>query len=98
MLQGVYKGIAGSDILKRTQKGCEDEPTVGGPAAVNGISSEILYLLDPAQGLFMPEGNTSHRVNGERFEETRSRWPIRTTHCLLAEQPSIRQPVRPCRS
>ena len=82
MLQGVYKGIAGSDILKRTPKGCEDELTVGGPAVMNGSSSEILYLLDSAQGLFMPEGNTSCRVNGERFEETRSRRPIRTTHCV----------------
>jgi hypothetical protein len=80
VLQDVYKGSAGSDILKRTQKGCEDELTVGGPAAMNGCSSEILYLLDPAQGLFMPEGNTSFRVTGERYEETRSRRPIRTTH------------------
>ena len=32
---------------------------MGGPAAMNGCSSEILYLLDPAQGLCMPEGNTS---------------------------------------
>ncbi len=62
MLQDVYNGIAGSDILKRTQKGCEDELTVGGPAAMNGCSSEILYLLDPAHGLCMPEGNTLHRV------------------------------------
>ena len=42
MLHDVYNGIAGSDILKRTQKGCEDELPVGGPAAMNGSSSEIL--------------------------------------------------------
>ena len=29
-------------ILKRTQKGSEGELTVGGPAAVNGMSPEIL--------------------------------------------------------
>jgi hypothetical protein len=44
---------------------------------VNGKSSEILYLLDPAQGLCIPQGNTSRRVNGELREETRSRRPIR---------------------
>ena len=44
------------------------------------MSSEILYLLDSAQGLFTPEGNTSGRVIGELPEETRSRRPIRATH------------------
>jgi hypothetical protein len=29
------------------------------------LSSEILFLLDPAQGLFMPEGNTNLRDHGE---------------------------------
>lgn len=67
-------------MLKRTQKGREDELTVGGPAAMNGCSSEILYLLDPAQGLFTPQGNIVGRVNGERLAETRSRRPIRTIH------------------
>ena len=47
---------------------------------MNGISSEILYLLDSAQGLFMPQGNTSGRAIGELPEETRSRRPIRSTH------------------
>jgi len=46
---------------------------------VNGISSEILYLLDSAQGLFMPQGNTSYRAIGKLYEETRSRRPIRAT-------------------
>gem|GEM_PF-2997449 len=46
---------------------------------VNGISSEILFLLDSAQGLCMPQGNTSRRVIGELREETRSRRPIRDT-------------------
>ncbi len=47
------------------------------------MSSEILYLLDSAQGLFMPEGNTSRRDNGKLREGTRSRAPIRATHSLL---------------
>ena len=47
---------------------------------MNGNSSEILYLLDSAQGLCMPQGNTSHRVIGKLREETRSRRPIRATH------------------
>ncbi len=47
---------------------------------MNGNSSEILYLLDSAQGLFMPQGNTSRRANGKLREETRSRRPIRSTH------------------
>ena len=47
---------------------------------MNGISSEILYLLDSAQGLFMPQGNTSYRAIGKLREETRSRRPIRSTH------------------
>ena len=53
-------------MLKRTQKGSEDESTVGGPAAMNGCSSEILFLLDSAQGLFTPQGNIVYRVHGER--------------------------------
>jgi len=71
---------ARSDILKRTQKEDEDEWIAGGPAAVNGMSSEILYLLDSAHGLCMPEGNTSRRVIGKLREETRSRRPIRVLH------------------
>ena len=67
-------------MLKRTQEGGEDDSTAGGPAAMNGSSSEILYLLDSAQGLFMPEGNTSRRALGKLREETRSRRPIRVTH------------------
>ena len=47
---------------------------------MNGISSEILYLLDSAQGQFRPQGNTSRRVIGKLREETRSRRPIRVTH------------------
>jgi len=84
VLQGVYKAFGRNRTLKRTQKGCEDESTVGGPAAMNGISSEILYLSDPAQGLCNPESNIACRVNGERQGETRSLWPVRTTHSLLA--------------
>ena len=71
-----------SRILKRTQKGSEDERIAGGPATVNGNSSEILYLLDPAQGLSKPEGYILHRVTSELCKETRSRRPIRVTHCV----------------
>ena len=61
------RAAARSVILKRTQKENEDEWTAGGPAAVNGISSEILYLLDSAQGLFTPEGNIGDRVIAKRL-------------------------------
>ncbi|MFB3106243.1 MAG: hypothetical protein ACE1ZA_15165 [Pseudomonadales bacterium] len=47
------------------------------------MSSEILYLLDPAHGLCIPEGNTSRRVTGKLREETRSRSPARAIHSLL---------------
>ena len=67
-------------MLKRTQKGREDESTVGGPAAMNGCSSENLFLLDSAQGLCIPEGNIGRRDHGEWRSETRSRRPIRTIH------------------
>ncbi len=68
MLQLSYKSFWRSRQLKRTQKGSEDEWTACSHASVNGISSEILYLLDPAQGLFTLEGNTSLRVlaSGEK--------------------------------
>ena len=79
MLQRLYKTSGRSQSLKRTQKGSEDERIGGGPSTVNGNSSEILYLLDPAQGLCMPQGNTSHRIIGELCGETRSRRPIRAT-------------------
>ena len=73
---------ARSVILKRTQKENEDEWIAGGPAAVNGMSSEILYLLALsirhwAQGLCMPVGNTPRRAIGKLREATRSRRPIR---------------------
>ncbi len=74
------RAAARSVILKRTQKENEDEWTAGGPAAVNGMSSEILYLLDSAQGLCMPQGNTPRRATGKLREETRSRRPIRVLH------------------
>ena len=44
------------------------------------MSSEILYLLESAQGLFIPEGNTLRRAIGKLREEPRSRRPIRATH------------------
>jgi hypothetical protein len=49
---------------KRTQKGSEGESTGSGLPAVNDMSFEILYLLDPAQGVCMLEGNISRRVEG----------------------------------
>jgi len=52
--------------------------------AVNGIElRNHCFLLDPAQGLFMPEGNTGHRVIGEWWTETRSPRPIRATHYVI---------------
>ena len=69
--------------MKRTQKGSEGESTGSGLSAVNDMSSEILYLLDPAQGLFMLEGNTSRCVNGKLREETRSRSSARATHHVI---------------
>ena len=79
MLQDVYKGVAGSGILKRTQKGSEGESTGSGLSAVNDMSSEILYLLDPAQGLFMLEGNTAmprhwQAIRGDPESLVRSRY------------------------
>jgi hypothetical protein len=44
------------------------------------MSSEILYLLDSAQGLCLPQGNTLRRIIGKLREETRSRRPIRSVH------------------
>ena len=47
------------------------------------MSSEMLYLLDPAQGLCMLEGNISGRVIGKLPEETRSRTPIRADQRVI---------------
>jgi len=47
---------------------------------MNGNSSEIWYLLDPAQGLCMPQGNIVCSAIGELQAKTRSRRPIRSTH------------------
>ena len=51
-----------SGTSKRTQKGQEGESTESGLSAVNDMSSEILSLLDSAQGVCMLENNISHRV------------------------------------
>ena len=75
--------VSRSRILKRTQKGSEGEPTGSGLSAVNDMSSEILYLLDPAQGLCMPEGDISGRVFGKLPEETRSRTSARAIHHVI---------------
>lgn len=83
MLQLAYKAVCRSRRLKRTQKGSEGEPTGCGHSAVNGMSPEILYLSDSAQGLFMLEGNTSRRAHGKLREETRGRSPARATHCVI---------------
>lgn len=69
--------------MKRTQKDSEGESTGGGPSAVNDMSSEILYLLDPAQGLCMLEGNISRRIIGKLREETRSRTSARAIHRVI---------------
>ncbi len=38
---------------------------LGGPQAVKVSSPEILFLRDCAEVLFIIEGNTLHRTNGE---------------------------------
>jgi hypothetical protein len=53
VLQPAYKAIRRSRRLKRTQRGSDGEPTGCGHPAVNGMSPEILYLSDSAQGLFV---------------------------------------------
>ena len=77
-----------SHILKRIQKGSEGELTVGGPAAVNGMSPEILYLLDPAQGRCMLVGNVARSVlaSCERrpgVARPLARSPARATHYVI---------------
>ena len=88
MLQDAYKDVdVRSRILKRTQKGSEGESTGGGLSAVNGMSSEILYLLDPAQGLFMLEGNIfspRYRQAARRDPESLAR--SRYTSCHQGNQ------------
>ncbi len=70
-----YKADRRSRQLKRTQKGSEGEPTGCGYPAVNGMSPEILYLSDSAQGLCILEGNTARRASGKLRVETRGRSP-----------------------
>ena len=43
----------------------------GWPCGDERMSSEILYLLDPAQGLCMPQGNTS----APRYRQAAQRRP-----------------------
>ena len=62
---------------------------MGGPAAVNGISPEILYLLDPAQGLFMLEGNIARGVLASRERSPGVAGPF-ALHIV-----SSREPVMP---
>ncbi len=59
---------------------------------MNDMSSEILYLLDPAQGLFTLEGNISRRdlASCERRPGVARPLALYTM--------SSRQPVRPCGS
>jgi len=50
---------------------------LGGPQAVKVSSPEILFLRDCAEVLFITEGNTLHRANGEWCGGTRGRRPVR---------------------
>ena len=59
---------------------------------MNDMSSEILYLLDPAQGLFTLEGNISHRDPASCERRPGVARP------LALDTMSSRQPVRPCGS
>ena len=79
-LQAAYKKLVRSRRLKRMERGSEDELTVGGPAAMNGCSPEILFLWDPSQVLYMSEGNTVWSVIGEFQAESWGRRPLRATH------------------
>jgi group II intron reverse transcriptase/maturase len=54
---------------------------------MNGISSEILYLLDPAQGLCIPEGNIDQRdmASDDRRPGVGATFrclPVRVTQCV----------------
>jgi hypothetical protein len=59
---------------------------------MNDMSSEILYLLDPAQGVCMLEGNISRRDMASCERRPGVARP------LALYTMSSRQPVRPCRS
>ena len=59
---------------------------------MNDMSSEILYLLDPAQGLFTLEGNISRRVLASCEIRTGVARP------LALYIMSSKQPVKPCGS
>jgi len=76
-------------LVEAYQKGSEGEPIGSGLSAVNGMSPEILYLLDPAQGLFTLEGNTSRRVMASCEKRPGVARPL-ALHTM-----SSRQPVRP---
>ena len=96
MLQRVYKereavmlATLRSGSLKRTQKGSEGESTGSGLSAVNDMSSEILYLLDSAQGLCMLEGNISYRDLASCERRPGDARPL-ALHMM-----SSKQPVRP---
>jgi hypothetical protein len=80
----VLQRVLVTGSLKRTQKGSEGEWTGMVYPAVNGIElRKNGFLLDPAQGLCMLEGNISQRVIGERSEKTRSPRPTRAIHCVI---------------
>ena len=65
------------------QKASEGESTVGGPAATSDMSPEVLYPLDPAHGLCMPEGNSEGRVNGEWPSQSRGRSSARARQYVV---------------
>jgi hypothetical protein len=56
---------------------------LGGPQAVKVSSPEILYLTERAEVLFMTEGNTTHRRNGEWCGGTRGRRPVRARRSVM---------------
>lgn len=59
---------------------------------MNDMISEILYLLDPAQGVCMLEGNISHRDMASCERRPGVARP------LALYMMSSKQPVRPCGS
>ena len=85
VLQPTRKADRRNRRLKRTQKGSEGEPTGCGHSAVNGMSPELVYLSDPAQGLFTLEGNTSRRAHGKLRDTC---WP--GAGCVNGARPDLR--------
>jgi hypothetical protein len=67
---------------------------VAGSHAVKVLSPEMLSLLDRAQALFIAEGNTPRRVDGECRGGARGRRPVRAARDAVAATGEIRDALR----